>query len=491
MTPTAPPEERDDPDGSGRRPPLPAGGTPPPLLPVGAGGDAPPTDILAGPLRRPLLRLALPMMAGYVFQIGFNLVDTFFVGSLGADPLGAVGSTMYVVWALIAVVELVSVGTLALVARAVGARDPQAAGAAALVGAAGALGLGLVGALLEPWLVPAIVDPLGLEPQTAALARSYLGILVLGYPTLSGFFFLESTFRGAGETRLPMLVLVGALVLNAVLDYALIFGAGPLPAMGVRGAALATVLSRGTGCLVLLACLWRLRRGLGLGAPAPGALRPRAALRLLGRIVRIGAPASLAGLSFCGIYMVLVWYTNDVGGTVAVAAMGLGVRIESLSYMVFISLGRAAGTIAGQCLGAGDRERARAAARLACGYGVVAVLPLITAFLLGPRAIVGVFVDDPGVRDAGTSYLLIVAPTLLPFALEVVLDNVAAGVGDTVPAMAIEVVGTVLRLPLAMALVALGLGYTAIWWAIAATMVLKGLAFVVWYRRGRWLEVGA
>jgi len=441
-------------------------------------------DILEGPLRPPLVRLALPMLGAFVFQLGFNWVDMLLVGRLGADALAAVGSSMFVLWSMMAVVELVSVGTLALVARSVGARNDAEAGAVALTGGTMALAIAAVGSLLSPLFVPSVVAAMGHTAIPAALAIDYLQVLFWGYPTLAGFYVLEAIFRGAGDTRLPMTVLAVCFLLNALLDWVLIFGVGPFPELGVRGAAVATVAARGVGCVVLLAILLRRAGYLGLLWPP---LR-RFELARLRRIAQIGAPASAAGLGFCAIYLVLVTITNRVGGTAAVAALGLGIRLEGLTYLTNVALGRAAGTMAGQNLGAGNADRARAAARAAIRTGLALMAPLSVAMLVLPEVFIALFIDDPAVIEAGSAYLRIVAVALFPMVLEVVLNNVASGVGDTLPAMAVNLGGTALRIPIALGLASLGLGYVAVWWAIGITMVLKGAAFEVWFRRGRWAE---
>ncbi|MCA8920407.1 MAG: MATE family efflux transporter [Planctomycetes bacterium] len=443
-------------------------------------------DILVGPLNRPLRRLAWPLAVGYLGQIGFNWVDMALVGRVGPDSLAAVGGTMYAIWCMIAFAELASAGTLALVARAVGARDPQRAGAAALTGllfgAALTAAVAALGGQIPRWVVGIV----NFEPAPAALGVDYLEVLCFGFPTLGGFLLLESIFRGAGETRLPMLVLAGSFALNAVLDVVLIFGLGPVPALGVQGAALATVGARGAGLLVLSAFLWRRRAALGLGRPRPGELSLRRALE----IARIGAPVSAAGIAFSTIYLGLARITEGLGGTPAVAALGVGIRMESVSYMLMLAIGRAAGTIAGQNLGAVQPERARDAVRLALRWAVLCMLPITALLLAWPSGCMRIMTDDAAVIAEGSLYLRVVALALIPMAYEIVLDNVAGGVGDTAPAMAIVVVGTVIRIPLALGLAALGWGTLAVWYTISATMVLKGVAFWVWFRRERWLRTG-
>ncbi len=451
----------------------------PPLAP-----PSPTSDILEGPLDGPLVRLAVPLLVGYLANLGFNWLNTWFVEALSEAALAAVSSASYVLWGMISLAEVASVGTLALAARAIGARDRREAGAAALsgvaLGAALALGLALAGRWIAPWLTVA----LGLEGEAAALATRYLELLFWSYPALAGFLVLEAICRAAGETAVPMAVLAVAFALNALLDWLLIFGPGPFPALGVEGAAIATGVARGLGALVLLVYVVRRHEALGLTWPG-WRLEPA---RLL-RVARIGVPAAAAGVGFAAIYVALNAQTAAFG-TAAVAALGVGLRIEGLAFLISQAIGRAAATMAGQNLGAGQVDRARAAVRRALGHAWLAMLPLMLAMILAPGPIAEAFVPhQPLVAVAAASYLQIAGFALLGMSLEVVLENVAGGVGDTVPAMAIEVVGTALRIPIASGLALAGLGYHSVWFAVASTCFLKGLAFWVWFRHGRWARV--
>lgn len=442
---------------------------------------------------RVILRLALPIYAGYLFQIGFNYADTYFVGLLGEEALAGVLATMFTSWALFALAEIVTVGVLALVARAIGSNDSSRAGSVVVCGGALAVLLGAAVPVAGTLGLDHLVALFGLAPGPAAAATEYLSVLFLGYPTLLGYFFFEAVFRGAGDTRTPMVILALSFLLNILLDPLLILGAdiGPLqvPALGVHGAALATVGSRAIGCFILAILLWRARERLGLARPAGAGKSlngtPDTWLSLARRILGIGIPASGAGIAFCAIYFVLLRITAQFG-TPAVAALGLGIRLEAIGYFFQLACGRAIATIAGQNLGAGQVERARMASRRAVFWSLVGTAPIAFVMLFFPEPVVRIFVSDPRVVEAAVLYLQIVSWAMFPFAIEVVLNNVAAGVGDTVPALGISGIGTALRIPIALGLLSLGLGYTAIFWAVALTIVLKAVAFEVWFRSDRW-----
>jgi putative MATE family efflux protein len=455
--------------------------TAPATTPTPTTSDPPASDILAGPLDRPLVRLAVPMLFGYLAHLAFNLLNMWFVEHLSEDALAAVSASSYVVWGMIALGEIASVGTLAVVARAVGARDAREAASGALGGMVLGLLLGVGLAAAGPWVVPLIVRALGLGGGAAALTSSYLQVLFWAFPGLAGFLVLESICRAAGRTVAPMVVLALTFALNALLDWWLIFGAGPFPALGVEGAAIATGVARALGFVALLGYVVVRREALGLAWPGWD-VHPA---RLL-RIVRIGLPASAGGLAFSGIYVALNALTAGFG-TAAVAALGVGLRLEGLAFIVAQSIGRAAATMAGQNLGARQVERARAATRRGILHGWLVMVPLTIAMVGFPEAIAAAFVPhQPEVAVAAASYLRIAGLALFGMVLEVVLENVAGGVGDTLPAMVILIVGTALRIPIAHGLALAGLGYHAVWWAVASTCMLKGLCMVLWFRSERW-----
>ena len=265
-----------------------------------------------------------------------------------------------------------------------------------------------------------------------------------------------------------------AVVLNLVLDPLLILGWGPFPALGIRGAAAATLVTRGAACAVGFALL--ARRGLIARA------RPRwAALREQGSI---GLPVAASGVVFSLVYVVLTRFTSEFG-TSALAALGVGHKVESLSYMVCLGFGVAAATSVGQNLGAGSPDRARRSGETATVFATAAGALVAALFLVWPEGVMEVFTDDPGVVRDGASYLRIVAVAQLFMAADLVLESAMSGAGYTLLPMAASVLLTVARLPLAVGLAAV-MGLAGIWWAISGTAVARGVAMAWIWRRGRW-----
>lgn len=444
--------------------------------------QAPRNDILEGPLDRPILRLMWPIMAGYIFQASFSVVDMYWVGRLGADAMAAVGASSFVVWMLVALSEMVGIGALSLAARFLGAGEGREAGrvlgSSLVVSVVISLAIGLLGVLIAPQ----VFGLTGTEPEVTRLGSTYLRILFFGVPTLFIFFVMEALFRAGGNTTLPTIVLASIFVLNIVLDPFLIFGWGPFPELGVGGAALATVISRAVGALILGVVMVRYAHELGYRRPKEGAID----VALMIRILKVGVPGAVAGAGFSIIYLFVVRVVA-IFGTIPVAALAVGLRTEGIWYFITSAFGRATAAIVGQNLGAEQPERAEAATRRAIFLAEIAMVASVILFLTLAPQLVGLFIEDPEVVAAGANFLRIISFSMAFLAIEVILFNVAAGSGDTVPAMLIEIPGTALRIPLGLFLgKTLGMGYTGVFWAIALTVVLKAGVFYIWFRSGRW-----
>jgi putative MATE family efflux protein len=436
--------------------------------------------MVEGSIDRAVLHLGAPAAMAALLQAGFLVVDTFWLGRVGPVALAAASTAGFTMWLAQTLGDGAAAGSGAVLARSIGARDPMAARRSAAAG----LGLGVWGA--------AVVSGLGLlashatfafmgtdAPVTAAGVR-YMVVIFAAMPLYFLFVWLQAAFRAIGDARTPLRLLMLAAAVNLIVDPILIFGLGPLPELGVTGAALATAAS----WLVAVIRGWALLGRLGIRPMVGDLLHPP--MVETWRALRVGLPLGLEGALFSLIYIVLTRVVTSFG-TPAVAALGIGHKLEVLNYFVCAGMGAAATTLVGQNLGAGKPQRA---VRCAWRTLFLTCVPVgaVTALLVGfPATAVRVFSSDSAVVAAGTTYVLLVGMTQLFMAAEVVMLGAFAGAHWTALPAAIEIVLTVLRIPLAMWLVAEGWGVEAVWLAIAATTVIKGslLVGLFWLRFGR------
>jgi putative MATE family efflux protein len=431
--------------------------------------------LVRSPLSRTIVRVALPSVASTLLMTLFTSVDAFWVGTrLGPTGLAAVSTSVFWIWMLIAIAEMVAVGLTAVAARRHGERRPGDAARAVGDALLFALALGAVVAVAGLLMLDAIFAVMHTPPEVTALGRRYLTAYLAGCPLIFGYFAIDAAFRAAGDTRTPFVLLATSIGAALLLDPVLILGLGPAPALGIAGAAIATLLTRGFVFVVGLALL--ARRSMIDFAGSRGNSIPM--------IARIGLPTAATGVIFSFIY-VLMTRTTTRFGTPALAALGIGHRVESWAYMVGVGFGAAAAAIVGQNLGAGQIRRAERSGWITTGYAsVVGVVGGVAAIVLA-EPLASLFTDDVAVIAVSASYLRITALSQAFVGAEVVLEGALGGAGHTLPPMLTSTALTALRVPLA-AWAASRWGVTGIWWVICLTATARGIAMMVIWRVGRW-----
>jgi putative MATE family efflux protein len=440
--------------------------------------------ILTSPqLSRVTLALAWPIILSRLLHTFFHLANVAWVGRLGPEAIGAVTTSIYLFWTWFALAGMISLGATSVVATAVGSGNRvegarvagQAILSTLLLGAA----MTVVGVLGAGPLFDLISD----DPLVSRVGADYVRIVSLASLPTYLVIIGEAIFRADGDTRTPMRVLFGTLSLHVLLDPFLIFGIGPFPELGVRGAALATLVTQCVGAAVYLVLAARGRAPFTARTMFPS-LRPDA--RVIRRMAAIGAPISVIGLLFSSVYLVLAKIAAGYG-TPILAALGIVNRLESFSFLAAEGFGVAATTMTGQNIGAGQLDRADRLARCARSWSTALTLVCGVIFLIVPEPILRLFTDDPVVVERGALFLRIVALSQPFQGMEVALEGALAGAGNTRPAMLISVPLSLVRIPVIVWLAGpMGLGAVSIWWTITVTSILRGILMELWFRTGRW-----
>jgi putative MATE family efflux protein len=439
-------------------------------------------DLTQGPLLGALVRLATPVVVMQLCHTLYHWIDVMWVGRLGPAATAALTTSFFAVWTVFALADLAGVAVAATVSRHVGAGDRAQAAFGAAQGTRFAFLFGLLVSIAGVFAAGPLVSLLGAPPDVAAAATAYLRIVYAGAVVSFLYVVGESTLRAAGDTRTPLLVIASSLGLNAALDPLLIFGWGPVPGMGTAGAALATVIAQA------FAVAWfgvlALRRHPAM--PFDFSALRRGTLRYALAMVRIGLPFCLIGILYSAVYL---WLARTAApfGTAALAVVGIGNRVESLTYLVAVGFGLACEAIVGQNLGAGRPDRAERATWLSAGLMLAFSVGVSLLMWFAPGWLMGFFVSDAEVIARGVPYLRILAVCQAFAATEIVLNGAFAGAGDTLPPSLISVTVNLLRIPIAGALAhGAGLGLEGIAWTITLTCVVRALIVLAWFRRGRW-----
>ena len=431
--------------------------------------------LVHGQLSRTILTVAIPAVASTLLMTVFGSADAFWVGRfVGPQGLAAVSTALFWIWMVVAGGELVSVGLTAVASRRHGERLEDAAARTAGDALVFALVLATIVAVTGHLLVDRMFAVMDTPSTVTALGRRYLSTYFLGTPLIFGFLVVDATFRASGDTRTPFLLLAGAVVVGLVLHPVLLLGLGPAPRLGIAGTAVATIITRGTAFVVGLVLLAR-RRMIRCA---------RISLRTIGAIVRVGLPTAVTGVLFSAIYILLT-RTTTLFGTPALAALGVGHRVESWTYMIGVGFGATAAAVVGQNLGAHEVERAERAGWIATAYATaVGAVGFLLEFLLAYQ-FAALFTTDPAVIAESAHYLRIAAISTLFSGAELVLEGSLGGAGDTLPPMLTSTTITALRIPLA-AWAAMHWGTAGIWWTISLTAIGRAVAMMLLWRSGHW-----
>jgi putative MATE family efflux protein len=442
-------------------------------------------------LRR-LFDLAMPIVGLNVLSVVTLAVDTAMCGRLvdAEEALTALGFAGQLIFLLMVVMLGLTVGTVAFIARAHGSGGSERINhvlhqsilltyiVSIAVAVIGNLGAGTV----MGWL--------GADATVTELGVGYLRPLL----TFTVFFYLNMLFaaalRAVGNTMLPFMIALVSNLLNIVLNYGFILGRLGLPALGVRGAAWGTVISQAVAVILMVLILRR---------DAVHGVRARVHLARIDRLLandlfRVGAPAALDMLVLNVAFLSVVGMLARVA-QVAVAAHGVGLRVQSLAFVPGFGVSQAIGAMVGNALGAGDEREARQVVRggMVLSTAIMTVLGL--SIVLGAEPIIAIFDIDPATELGRYSilWMRILGWGMPIVGVHIALIGMLRGAGATNTSLMINIVGTmIIQVPLSWFLgFVVGWGAFGIWVAVPISFVVRLGLGVLAYRRGAWAQTGA
>lgn len=431
-------------------------------------------SLTEGRVRKRLFDLWLPMIGGIVAVKTIGLADIYFVGKLGQQALAAISFTFPIVMTLISLAIGLSAGASSILSRAIGegasdeAQQAIVAGSICVAVATAALltGVGYFG-------IGALLELMGARGQVLADATDYMQIWLLGSVCLIVPVAINGLLRATGDGVSPAALLIAAAVFNVSLNPLFVFGFGPVPGLGMQGAAVATVAGRGLGMVAAIALIWNkglLRVSLG---------RIREGLGHLREIARIGLPASLS-TSLNPMALSIATAAAATLGEVEVAAFGVATKIQSFAVVPLLALSAASSPFVGQNSSAGEIRRSRRAlywcAGLSIGWSALAAAVLA----ISAGGIASFFTDDAEVSAAAALFLMIVPASFAGYGIAISLSAAMNGLGRPFTALSISG-GRALVLLAPATWIGAGLGgFTGIAIGFAAANVVAGLVgFVV------------
>lgn len=431
---------------------------------------------------RSIFLLAVPMVLEMLMESLFGIVNAFWVSRLGQDALATVGLTESMLTIVFSICIGLSMGTTAMVARRIGEKNPEGAGAAAaqsiILGVVVSVVIGAFGLAFAPQLLHAM----GASASVVATGSGYPRIIYGANVVIMLLFLNNAIFRGAGDASLAMRALWLGNLINLMLDPCFIFGLAFFPQLGVTGSAVATTIGRGAAVVFQF---WALTRGASRIRVRPEQFRPDFAL--MGRLLRISLGGMLQFLIQTASWIAIVRIVSAFGSA-AVAGYTVAIRIIVVAILPSWGMSNAAATLVGQNLGAGKPERAERAVWQTGFVNMLFLAGVTLVFVFFAERLIGVFTRDPAIVPYGVDCLRYVAYGYVFYAWGMVIAQSFNGAGDTyTPTLLNLFCFWLLQIPLAYYLALhTRMGARGAFLAIMISQSVLAIVSVIVFKRGRW-----
>ena len=439
--------------------------------------NAPKPMLTEGPVGRHLVDMTVPVLFGITMMMVQSLIDTWFIGRVGVAELAAFGFGYPILMIVTSVAIGLGAGTSSVVARAIGANDHRRARRLTtdslllsflITAFVSAIGIATIGPLFRL---------LGAPDDLMPLIRGFMTILYSGVPFIVVGMVGMASMRATGDTRLPSALMILASILNVILDPILIFGVGPVPAMGLNGAAMAALIARAS---IFVGTLYLMRHRLDMVSfdkPDPVELR-----RSWRDILHVGIPAAGTNVIVpVGAAVITAMIARF--GTDAVAGFAVASRLESTMLVMYYALSAIIGPFVGQNYSAGNEKRILHSLWLCTAFCLASGL-VIAAFLASMSGILpGLFSDSESVQSVTATFLWLVPISYGTYGMVMVMNASFNGLGHPMPGVYISLCRiVVLYVPLALIGMRL-FGIAGIFAAYAIANVISGIGAYVWARR--------
>ena len=437
-------------------------------------------DLTEGSIGEKLLYLTAPLILINLMRTGYNLVDTFWLGQLSKNALAAITFAFPLIFFFVSLGLGIAIAGSVLVAQNKGKGNQDRLNFAASQTMVFAFIASILMGVFSYFTVEAVLGLLGAKPAVQELGTKYMKIISFGIFNIFGFSVFISLLRGYGNTHTPMKIMAGSVAVNLVLDPLLIFGWSIFPAMGIEGAAIATVFSRGLGLIAGLYILYTGREGVKIDIPD---LRPQ--YSFLKKVVKIGVPASGESVG-TSVSVNLLTAVVGIFSTAVVSGFGIGIRVFAMLILPAVAMSRGVETMVGQNLGAGKGERARKTSIIGARYAFIILTLIGIGVFFGSEAIASIFSKDQVVIENGSTFLKFFGPIMGFIGIYQGFKGGFRGAGKTgwAAIASILLVG-VFRVPTAWIL-SQSYGPTGIWASIPISVLLGVVVTYLMFRRMDW-----
>ncbi|MEM7161857.1 MAG: MATE family efflux transporter [Bacteroidota bacterium] len=434
------------------------------------------------PLKKSIWLLSIPMIIELMMESTFAVVDMYFVGQLGPSAVSTVGLTEIYIYLIYAIGYGMAMGVTAIIARRTGEKDTKGAQNSAVQSILLAFILSLPLAIAGIFFPQQLLGLMGADDWALNNGYPFMQWMLGTNVIITLLFVINSIFRGAGDAVIAMWVLLISNLINIALDPILIFGLGPIPAMGLEGAAKATVIGRGIGVLIQFYLLFKGSRHIRLQWNYI-----KADLKLMIHILK----TCLGGIGQMFIGM-LAWaflqrILSDIG-TNAVAASTIVIRIMMFTLMPAWGFSNAAATLVGQNLGAEKPDRAEKSVWQIGIYNMIFLIVVSIFYFFFNEELMRIFTDDPEVIRIGAEWIQILSYSYFLYGWWMVSVQAFNGAGDTItPTWINFIFFWLIQLPLAYLMaIFFNWSYSGVFWAVLISETAIGIFTLYLFSRGKW-----
>lgn len=431
-----------------------------------------------------MIKLSLPIMISQLMQTLYNLADTLWVGKLGSNAVASISISFPIVFLMVSIAAGLTIAGTSLIAQYKGAKNEemieQTLGQIVTVVGSLALIISITGYLFSS----NIIKYMGADNSIIKDSSDYLKIIFAGMPFMFCFFIFSSSLRGIGDTKTPMKMMVSSVILNIILDPIFIFGFGFINPLGVKGAALATIISRAVVTFYAIYILLKGSKGLKLN---PLYLKPNK--KIIRKIILIGIPSSVEQ-SMMALGQIFMTSLVAYFGTITVASYGIVNRIVSLPIILAFGISTSATTMVGQNIGAKKEQRAKSIANISLLTVFITLSIIGIICILDSTKIIMLFNNEKEVLNLGSRYLNISSLTFGFIGLMNVSNGIFKGSGRTIPPMVISITSLWLfRVFLGFLLSRIfDFEQDGIWYAIALSNIIGAVIAIFWLRFSNWTK---
>ncbi len=438
---------------------------------------------LHGSISKALLKLGIPIILINILQSAYQLTDAFWVGRLGAEQVAAVSVSMPVTFLVIAIGSGLAMAGAILSAQYMGAGQQDkvnhVAAQTMLMVTLTASMLGLTGYVLSPYFLTL----LGVEEQVFGDALKFMHVSFVGVVFVFIYAMFQALMRGIGQTKVPLYIVSGTVLLNFVLDPLLIFGFGDFSGFGVMGAALATLITQSLAAVIGVWVFLRGRHGIQLKLSS---FKPD--WQYMKQAFFLGAPGSVE-LSARAFGLIIMSFLVASFGTHTIASYGVGSNILQMVMIPAMGLSMAVSTLVGQNMGAGNPQRAAQITRLASLWGLLGLTSVgVIAYLFAEYLVAFFIPDDESVIAGGAEFIRVMCLTWGGIGVQLCVVAAFRASGNMLNAMVVSLLSQcVIQFPAAYILSKhTSLGPQGIWYSFAITNVLVAIITYLWFAAGRW-----